>query len=272
MALLAAAADARLRLEGRWLLDSSSARADWPCSAVSFVIRAEQPGATLRVSWAGVRTRINASVASDGRPLQSTIWKGSDVFRPFASPLQNELRVPSGVSLVRLRKLNSATPYSTGIASRFFHPSIFEFRGLEIISGSAFITSNHTLPVRRIEVIGASDSAGWCVDGTPTTAGIEEDILGWEYSDCDGAAGPELARRMGASISVQALAGSGLTQNANSRRRWEMGSLTMADLYNRTLQTDPSSYWNVSAHTPPQVCSRLLESVLPMPTGYEINL
>ena len=33
--------------------------------------------------------------------------------------------------------------------------------------------------------------------------------------------------------------GVGLTQNANAKNKWELGPLTMAELYNRTLQTLP---------------------------------
>jgi lysophospholipase L1-like esterase len=48
---------------------------------------------------------------------------------------------------------------------------------------------------------------------------------------------------LAAEISVQALAGAGLTQNADAARAWEEGKLTMAELFNRTLQTSPTP-WN----------------------------
>lgn len=243
----------RLLFEGRWLHSASWSEADWPCASVRFAVHAGTEGATLRVSWDGVRTRIRARVSSAGGEHASSIWEGPELHEPFHSTHANPLLLPPGRSLVSLRKLGSATPYSTGIASTLFRPSLFRFRGLKLVSGHASVELPHPLPVRHLEMIGASDSAGYCVDGTPSMNSIESELFGWRYSDCDGTAAAELARRLNASLSVQALPGSGLTQNANARKKWQMGTQTMADLYTRTLQTNASSHWNVSAHAVPQV-------------------
>ena len=270
-ALTVAPNDPRLFFEGRWKVGDGSVVADWPCSGVRFAVAAGTEGATLRVTWAGVRTRINATVTSGGT-TSSAVWKGPELELPFQRPEQCEMRLPPGSSLVSLRKLSSATPYSTGIATDFFHASRFDLRGLEFVSGNATIEAVPARP-RRIEVIGASDSAGYCVDGTPNASTLDDTLLGWKYSDCDGAAGAELARRLDAELSVQALAGAGLTQNANAQQRWQMGKLTMADYYTRTLQSDAKSPWNMSAHTPPQACAHAARAApVPRPCRISPNL
>ena len=258
--------DTRFQYEGRWKLASSSAVADWPCSGVRFAVNAGADGATLRVTWAGLRVRLNASVVAPSGS-SSTIFKGPPIGLPFEQPQHDELSLPPGSSLVRLRKLGSGTPYSEGIGREVFHASVFDFRGVDVVQGNATIEPAPSRKARRVEVIGASDSAGWCVDGSPNTSSFDYALFGWEYSDCDGAAGAELARRFDADVSVQALAGAGLTQNANAKQQWQMGKQTMADYYTRTLQTDSKTPWTMSEHTPPQACRRCRRPYMLCPGG-----
>lgn len=253
LARFAQPGDPRLRYEGRWMHQSSGAFADWPCSTLAFGVNAGTAGAVLRVTWAGPRLRLNVTIESaDGETRSATTWKGAEYDLPFTPPKRSDISVPPGGSLVRLRKLSSATPYAPGIGSKLLRPSVLEFRGIDLVRGNASLEAPPT-PPRSIEIIGASDSAGYCVDGTPNTSSLAYTLGGWERSNCDATALAEVARRVDASLSVQAFAGAGLTQNANARQRWQMGKLTMADYYNRTLQTRAAPVWDVRAHQPPQL-------------------
>ncbi|KAL1518623.1 hypothetical protein AB1Y20_002911 [Prymnesium parvum] len=254
---LALLTDPLLFYEGRWNVSAHSAVADWPCSTLWFAARAGDGGATLLVEWSGVRLRINASAfpaAPAAAPAtHSAIWDGFELEPPFGATHRHELPLPAGDSVVALRKLSSATPYSTGIATHFFRASRLELRALRPARGTLELTPWRGRPSRSVQLIGASDAAGWCVDGTPATPALSYGAFGWKHSDCDGAAGAELARRLGAAVSVQALAGAGLTQNANARERWQMGEVTMAGMYTRTLQSDAASFWDMTSHAPPQL-------------------
>lgn len=56
---------------------------------------------------------------------------------------------------------------------------------------------------------GASDTAGYCVDGTPNTSIVKRALMGWQFENCDSASPGILAQALGALVSVQSIAGIG---------------------------------------------------------------
>lgn len=53
-----------------------------------------------------------------------------------------------------------------------------------------------------------------------------------------------LARQFDAALSVQAISGIGLTQNANAAEQWQMGALAMPPYFQRTLQQRSEPLWD----------------------------
>ena len=53
--------------------------------------------------------------------------------------------------------------------------------GVELISFKKEIGQNRV----HLEFVGASDTAGYCVDGTPETSLIDGFLNGWKYGNCD---------------------------------------------------------------------------------------
>ena len=69
----------------------------------------------------------------------------------------------------------------------------------------------------RIQFLGASDTAGYCVDGTPETGIIEYGVSGWKYENCDASYTHLVGESLDADIEVLAIAGIGLMQNARAK-------------------------------------------------------
>lgn len=249
--------DARLIYEGRWEARDGSRVADWPCTGVRLVVESTSDEGAVHIAWRGVRTRILAAVswASNNSRVSETVLKGSATDWPLwfgksgGAVTRSSLMLPRGRFTILLRKLTSATPYAMGIG-RFFSPSLLEFYGLELDESVKLLAADeHWAPRARIRFIGASDTAGYCVDGTPETSTYETTLNGWSYSNCDSAYPGIVGRKLEAFISVQALAGAGVTQNAFANIPDAVGRLTMAHLLNRTLQTD-ERVWNEKLSPP----------------------
>ena len=230
-----AATDPRFAYEGRWLRGESSAEADWPCSSVRFAVGAgEHATAAVTLVWSGVRVRLNATVHDAAgavlaaHTLQALAW---DV--PFWAPHLAEVRLPTAAAEVRLRKLSCAAPFQTGIGS-VLTPSKLTFHGVRLEGGAVIGEVAPAPPARRLEVIGASDTAGFCVDGQEKEAFWQSAVFGWSRSNCHYAYPAELGRRLGASVSVQGQASIGLTQNAMASQPYLVGSAAMPALFART--------------------------------------
>lgn len=116
---------------------------------------------------------------------------------------------------IQLRKLTTAQPYAPGLASDFLAASVFEFYSIELPKGMVIHNEIPELPT-RLHFVGASDTAGYCVDGTPDMNIIQDGLEGWEYENCDMGYPGRLGRSLNAQISVQGISGIGLYQNANS--------------------------------------------------------
>eukprot|EP00663_Eupelagonemidae_sp_cell21sb_P007763 gene7763-3267_t len=109
-------------------------------------------------------------------------------------------------------------------------------------------------PDRRIEVIGASDTAGYGVDGPadyPTKKprpNEEECTLEMvKYENCDESYGAVLAREFGAELANEGWAGKGLIRNAASSL--PQGP-PLPGLWDRALGTHKEPAWNFSTWTP----------------------
>ena len=106
--------------------------------------------------------------------------------------------------LITLRKLSEAEPFAPGIGNSVFKASVVHFYGISKTSPGVNIVPSENLftqfpnkfpknekinveqPMEvHLEFVGASDTAGYCVDGTFDTNLIEGFINGWKYGNCD---------------------------------------------------------------------------------------
>ena len=111
--------------------------------------------------------------------------------------------------LITLRKLSEAEPFAPGIGNSVLRASVVHFYGIsdtspdvKIVPSEKLISTTTQFPNKflknekniivekpimevHLEFVGASDTAGYCVDGTPDTNLIEGFINGWKYGNCD---------------------------------------------------------------------------------------
>ena len=266
--------DGRLRYEGRWAVTYDNDgqlnyNADWPCSALSFTVQTPAAAAntTFNVSvlWLAARVRVNVTVHREA--TGATVWNdtlyGPWVVLPIGPiPIkQTAIPIPPSATgtrfVVTLRKLTTAFPFGAGIGAELLPPSVVNWYGLGPFQGlpNATDATGVVVPLakktRRYEAIGASDTAGYCVDGNGT--GIPY-LTGWEYVNCDMAYPQRLADKFGAAVSVQAISGTGMVQNAAAKDPWQMGTVPLPGYFNRTLQSsqwgnyapNPFNVWNFS--------------------------
>eukprot|EP00931_Biecheleriopsis_adriatica_P115292 TRINITY_DN91100_c0_g1_i1.p1 TRINITY_DN91100_c0_g1~~TRINITY_DN91100_c0_g1_i1.p1 ORF type:complete len:434 (-),score=75.28 TRINITY_DN91100_c0_g1_i1:33-1334(-) len=255
---LSHAHDHRFNFEGRWeYQDSRYGKrwiADWPCTTVRFQVEAAAGGGKAELLWKGLRARVQVTVEKGGQVTSQEIFEGcgSVSLMPVIAggcsekPDAITLQFPSeGMYTVSMRKLTMAAPFSMGLGKAFLGTSTVAFHGLAKVDNALVTTS----PVKRrhIEVIGASDTAGYCVDGGSNMSFLDR----WKYDNCDAAYPGELGHRFGAELSVEALAGLGLYQNYDMR--WchvKVGCPTMPQYFLQTMQSNPSARWDFSKWSP----------------------
>eukprot|EP00938_MAST-03A_sp_MAST-3A-sp1_P005653 g5653.t1 len=250
--------DSRFLYEGRWLHSADSSEADWPCAAVRFAINVTKvTNESIDIRWSGVRSRMNVSVSEGmldfSHMYSSDIVHGSSVDIPFQKPSTYSLslaNVPIGIHTVRFRKLTTSCPYGSGIGDDFLSSSHVKFYGVELPSSIIMPPPPPLPPRRKIEFIGASDTAGYCVDGEASFNFIQYGFEGWEYENCDLANTGNLGQMFQADISIPSISGIGLTQNANAAKQWIMGKKTARDYWNFTLQSSSKHFWDFSTWRP----------------------
>ena len=140
-------------------------------------------------------------------PSYSTSPPGSDI---LDTPEKVKITLPNTTTcnqttkfLITLRKLSEAEPFAPGIGNTVFRASVIHFFGISDTSPGVSIVpyenlftkfpnkfSKNEINVQKpmevhLEFVGASDTAGYCVDGTPDTNLIEGFINGWKYGNCD---------------------------------------------------------------------------------------
>jgi len=101
-----------------------------------------------------------------------------------------------------------------------------------------------------MKFIGASDTAGYCVNGNPKMGSFKTILEGWEFSNCGMSYPSVISRYFNATYSVQASSGIGLVQNGYAKQKWKLGDLTMPAYYNRTLQTSEHYLWDFKKFIP----------------------
>jgi len=171
--------------EGRWDKSTlpSGYRTDWPCARVTFGVEGE---GKVRVSWAGIRVRLNFTVWGEGGDVVgSDIVKAKYAGREVGEEV-TEVDIPKGGKTVTVRRLTEGANYGAGIGMKLLTSSMMVFHGLDVEGGVKVGKAERRDKV--IEYIGASDTAGYCVDGDTEIDGTAKLYLnGWEYDNCDAA-------------------------------------------------------------------------------------
>jgi len=93
------------------------------------------------------------------------------------------------------------------------------------------------LPERKIQFIGDSDTAAFCVQGTPDMNVVKAGAQGWELESCASGYASEVSARLDAQMEMLAISGIGVYQNNLAIKPWALGENTLPDFYNRTLQS-----------------------------------
>jgi len=230
--------DDRIWYEGRWAQAGGQATAEWPCASISFGVSVNPGGGSLELDWAGVRVLLNVTITdSSGQLHSSCLVEAPSVQIPGWQTTQLAFHGTESATsyTVRFRRLTPGMPFGMG-AGRILAPSWLAFHGISRLEGVA-LTATPPAPQRRLEFIGASDTAGYCVRGDPAVGAVAA-ALDVYYGDCDLAYPGRLASAFGAELAIEAMAGVGLTQNAPG-----VGPLTMPSLWPRTLQSSPAPRW-----------------------------
>lgn len=243
-------------------------RADWPCSAVRFDVEVTKAGARVPIVWSGVRVRLNVTVT---RPrgtgaatpvLSQVLFVGDSGLNPFTPPPAHSIGwVPMpptevGNFTVTLTKVSTSAPFGTCLGAELLGGSQVTLYGLGAAApaGSASYASSPPQPAaRRIQAIGGSDTAGYCVDGLNSSGWFDFGVNGWKYENCGEGYVHDLGASFDADVSVQAISGIGLIQNANAAQSWQMGNLSMPGYHNRTVQMDQSPVWDFVAAPKPDI-------------------
>ena len=160
---------------------------DWPCSALKFNIELQQATASLKIKWYGVRSRVQLTVVETqkNKAVFEDVLVGRDIDTGIHQSYTIDFSKHAHTSnkfTVTLTKMTQSNPLGTGIATKFFDASTFTFSGLKL--PGKLLEPPQRAP-HRIQFLGASDTAGYCVDGTPDTGVIPERLGGWKYDNCD---------------------------------------------------------------------------------------
>lgn len=200
----------------------------------------------MQLVWYGVRTRVNVTIRDDkGHVVDSLDSRGPLLYklRAFRHHVAVNLHFPrSGSFVVSMRKLTSPVPFGSGIMASLLETPSVEFYGLAKISAGLQVQMTPE-KLRKIEFIGASDTEGYCVDGTPDMSEkFEAFPNGWSLENCEAAYPGLLGEILSADISVIAIGGIGIIQNAHYHdQQFQFGGLMMPDYWKRESQSDPFS-------------------------------
>jgi len=265
---------------GRWKhIDGArpAAKSDWTCSDLQFAVHVTADGAsaghvllplylkaprvrlnvTFRDAYAG-NLYENASVTVVGPWF--TLGSADDpyvVWVPVPSAALPSVGL-STLTVVSVQKLTTAEPFGAGIGARLLPASTVDFFGLGDAESTFHVT--YTPPpikaratsIRRYIAIGASDTAGYCVDGNFPSTPV---LTGWEYVNCGMAYAHVLARDhfYPMALTVLGISGIGVMQNSAAQQSWQMGTVPMPGYFPRAIQSDPSSVWEFAAEVQPDL-------------------
>lgn len=199
------ASDSRLSYIGRWSFVANGAVADWPCVSIRFRVQATA-ATPIWLSWQGVRMRLNATIrAETSGEIQHTILSGWPVAL-YGVPLpriRSKLQlVESGSYIIEVTKLTDAAPYNMGIGT-WFAPSKLYFDGLVQPPDSNLTILPARAAAHKMEYVGASDTSGYCVDGSSDDDNWRYAFVGWARQNCYRAAPMILGRMLDADVQVR---------------------------------------------------------------------
>ena len=237
------ASDARIGYEGRFTAPSDAdpvARFDWPCSTITLsVVRTAGGGAaTISALLTGGGSRFLATLTEDSTQrviarvqLNSTARQAANVTVAALGAAE-----PAAAATLRLRKLSEAS--EDGHVPPALAQATASFGGFTLAGGGlAPAAAAPAPPARKIEFFGASDTAGFGVDGFPDPGTATCLLHMVRYESCDEAYSARLAAALGAEAHVQAWAGKGLLRNADQLIPAAFGA-PLPTYFNRTLATD----------------------------------
>ena len=206
---------------------------DWPASGVSFLV--EGTGSVdVLLNGDGADFVVEINNASPGRRFSTTA--DTSEMHTLANFTSSERRL---VTLMR------ATEYTTKgtVLQRIM------LRGnTSLVPPSRPAISPPTEkagPLLHLEFFGDSDTAGYCILGTPSSLGTQQ------YEDATQGYARRIADGLGASsYHIEAISGLGVFQNA-----FACGSKVMPAYWNQTLQVDATAKgeWDFSRYTPTAV-------------------
>ena len=117
--------------------------------------------------------------------------------------IRSQIQFAAGGSYeVRVTKLTDAAPYNMGIG-RLMWPAKLRFDGLVIASSDEIAVLAPPRPAsRRIEYVGASDTSGYCLDGSTDDNNWRYAFVGWARQNCYKATPALLGRMLSADVQV----------------------------------------------------------------------
>mmetsp|Transcript_4169 Transcript_4169/g.5660 ORF Transcript_4169/g.5660 Transcript_4169/m.5660 type:complete len:415 (-) Transcript_4169:226-1470(-) len=244
--------DRRIHYEGRWDFIAQEgtginiAQADWGCTAVHFQVAAfHDSSRVFSVSLMSIFSRISVKVTRfDGKVVHE------DIIDQFG-PVDYQIRLKTkGKYMVSFRKLTQPAPFGYGIglelagSSRVQLINVSTRRGVRLMQYKPQTT-------RRIQFIGASDMAGFCVDGTPDTPSDVATQASFMVTNCDEALPGLISEEFNAETSVQAESGIGVFQNAlGSVNASLLGPFQMPELFPRTISVQEEPVYDSSLFEP----------------------
>ena len=220
---------------------------DWPCTTIRVAITTEglTAGSLAAELDAGgsrfLATVLDASGGEVSRLFFNDTVKGSQNY----TIAQFSADAPAGNFTVELAKLTEASYF---IADLSMNQSVATFYGLHATGVVAFAKQPPPRPARRIEFFGASDTAGFGVDGQPKVWDCLLHMV--KYESCVESYSSLLARQLDAEMHLQAWSGKGLIKNAVNIL--PSSGPPLPAYVNRSLATDWSAAttWQWSSWTP----------------------
>ena len=263
-ALFVPASDARIGFQGRFTAPAPDVRFDWPCASITLSVAiaptADAADATISALLMGGGSRFLATLTEEvpsgrgGRVLSRLQLNSTSRKEPenvTVAALGATAADFAGRATLRLRKLSEAS--EDGHVPPALAQATASFGGFALGGGISTAAAAAPPTLRRIEFFGASDTAGFGVDGFPEPAGGTAECLLHmvRYESCDESYAARLAAALGAAPHVQAWAGKGLRRNADQLIPAAFGA-PMPAYFNRTLATDGSAAtaWNWRAWVP----------------------
>ena len=229
-----------------------SVRFDWPCVTLRVSVNATAVPASSIVQVGALMDGAGNRFQATMEHLNGTVVSTSVISTRKRNTTVAIAHVPGGAAVtVLLRKLTSAQ--DDGHVPGVLAQGVVHFYGIALNTpGARLESSSSSSSKRRLEFFGASDTAGFGVDGYPDPGKLTCLTHMPRYENCAEAYSAELARRTGAELHLQAIAGKGLLRNAVNLLP---SGPTIPQLLNRSIATDAGSdaAWDFTSWVPDAV-------------------